>query len=452
MTRRLLMLSMLATLGCAATASQVTEGPDIAAFPFTPGKGAKRVTVGLWKASFAPDGKQLVVGRIDTGLELVDLESGERKRLMDFGRDPAWSPDGRLVAFAEGKGEDDEVWVVEPDGGHPRRVAKGGFPSWSNDGHRLFFSSRPDGHLYEIAIDDPAAQPKLLFDQVTAWFPAVSPDESKIAVGIDNELVVLERATGFEVARVALGQRNEALFASWAPDGKWLAISNGIGVVLYELAGGMQRWVASGPYSVPAFSRDGRRLAFDERLNGSKDVWITDKLDMSPRKPPVKSGVRTIGRGGGPPPPRWRWRRKPLPELDLQDLGGHTWKLGQLDGKVAFVNLWATWCGPCREELPMVQKLYDSVKGRSDVVLVSLNLDEDPEKARKYVAENKLTIPVLPANDYVRRTVGPSYSIPRSWIVGSQRLLTSELLGFGGSGEAWLKSALEEIEKGRGKK
>jgi thiol-disulfide isomerase/thioredoxin len=454
MPRRCILLLLLAApLGCAETSGQVADAAAIAAFPFTPAKGTRRVAMGLWKASFAPDGNHLVVGRIDRGLEIIDLETGARSRLSHFGRDPAWSPDGRLVAFAEGKGADDEVWVVEPGGGQPRQVAKGGFPSWSNDGKRLFFSSRPDGHLYELAIDDPAAQPRLLFDHVTAWFPAVSPDESKIAVGIDDELVVMERATGFEVARVALGQRKEALFASWAPDGKWLAVTNGNGVVLYELGRGTQRWVATGPYNVPAFSRDGRRLAFDERLNSSKDVWITDKLDMSTPKPRPPSAVRTVGKGGGPPPPKWRWRRMPLPELDLADLGGHTWKLGKLDGKVAFVNLWATWCGPCREELPVVQKLYDSLKGRSDVVLVSLNLDDDPEKARKYVAEHKLTIPVLPAGDYVRHTVGAAYSIPRSWIVGSQRLLTSELLGFfPGSEDAWLKAALAEIDRARGNK
>src|SRR5206468_3453791 len=135
-------------------------------------------------------------------------------------------------------------------------------------------------------------------------------------------------------------------------------------------------------------------------------------------------------------------RKMPMAELGLKDLGGHLWKLGALDGKVAFVNVWATWCGPCRQELPLVQRLHDSLKGRDDVVVLSLNIDDDQEKARKYVADNKLTLPVVPASIYVTRAIGPAISIPRSWIVGPGRVLAAESLGFGdGEGEAWLKAA-----------
>src|SRR5205814_4308663 len=100
----------------------------------------------------------------------------------------------------------------------------------------------------------------------------------------------------------------------------------------------------------------------------------------------------------------------------------------------------------------LVQKLYESVKGRADTVVLSLIVDDDPEKARKYAAEHKLTFPVLPAGKYVSKAIGPSISIPRTWIVGG-RLLTAESLGFhDGEGDAWLDGARAEIERARDKK
>jgi hypothetical protein len=104
-------------------------------------------------------------------------------------------------------------------------------------------------------------------------------------------------------------------------------------------------------------------------------------------------------------------------------------------------------CGPCTKELPIVQKLHESLKGRSDTLILSLNIDDDPEKARKYAAEHKLTFPVLPAAKYVNSTVGPGVSIPRSWIV-EKGLLTAESLGFhDGSEELWLKEAQSQLER-----
>jgi thiol-disulfide isomerase/thioredoxin len=148
--------------------------------------------------------------------------------------------------------------------------------------------------------------------------------------------------------------------------------------------------------------------------------------------------------------PVWRGRQVRLAELGLRDLGGRVWKLHDLDGKVALVNVWATWCGPCKKELPYVQKLHDSLKGRSDTIVISLNVDEDPESARLYAAEHQLTFPVLPASNYVRETLG-KLSVPRSWIVGDG-MLTAESFGFrDGHGDAWLEGALAQIEQARAK-
>jgi len=165
-----------------------------------------------------------------------------------------------------------------------------------------------------------------------------------------------------------------------------------------------------------------------------------------PRDAALASVLRKGAPVGGP---TWRWRNVRMAELDLRDLAGRVWKLQDLDGKVALVNVWATWCGPCTRELPLVQRLHDSLKGRTDTIVLSMNVDEDPEDARKYAAEHNFTFPVLAASRYVRKTVGPLLKIPRTWIVGSG-LLTAESQGFHeGQGEAWLDGARAELEKAR---
>jgi Tol biopolymer transport system component len=453
-------------LGCAGAqeppASTLGTAP-IATFPLGTGSGVRRVTVGLWKASFSPDGRRLVVGRIDRGLEIVDLGTGARTRLTQFGKDPAWSPDGRLVAFVEGHSNAEEVWLIEAAGGQPWRLIKGGFPSWSADGKRVFFSTRPQGHVHEIAAEPPGAAPRPLFTQASTWYPAVSPDEKLIAFGVDGDLVVVDHARGVEVARAAMGSSG-GLFVHWSPEGEWIAVgpSEGGWISLFAPATREIRRVVAGPFTMPAFSRDGRLMAFDQRLRGTNDVWITDQIDRQPRKP-REPRERTIGvgslgvrtgvlkaSGGNRTRPSWRWRRMPMPELALPDLGGRVWKLADLEGKVTFVNVWATWCGPCRQELPLVQRLHDSLKGRPDAVVISLNVDDDAERARRYAADNKLTVPVVSASSYVTRIVGPALTIPRNWIVGPRGVMTAELRGYDATeAEVWLQAARDEMERAR---
>ena len=101
---------------------------------------------------------------------------------------------------------------------------------------------------------------------------------------------------------------------------------------------------------------------------------------------------------------RWERPKDPLPAFTLSDLDGKTWKLANLEGKAVLINLWATWCGPCRAEHPEFQKLYDKLRERSDVTVVSFNLDDDLGKVGPYMKENKFSFPVLLANEFVQGT------------------------------------------------
>jgi thiol-disulfide isomerase/thioredoxin len=115
-----------------------------------------------------------------------------------------------------------------------------------------------------------------------------------------------------------------------------------------------------------------------------------------------------------------------------------------------FVNLWATWCGPCRRELPEVEKLYERTKGRRDVVVVSFNLDENQGAALRYVEKEGMKVPVLLAGDLVEEMGGIS-GIPRSWIVDPSVVIRRESIGFG-EAEGWVDEVmglLEEYRPGR---
>jgi thiol-disulfide isomerase/thioredoxin len=146
----------------------------------------------------------------------------------------------------------------------------------------------------------------------------------------------------------------------------------------------------------------------------------------------------------------WDSKSQALPDFALTDLQGKSWKLADLKGKVAFINLWATWCGPCKMELPYVQKLSDQMKDRKDVLILTLNIDEELGLVEPFMKENKYSFTVIPAQAYAEGL--GVYSIPRNWVVSVDGVLTFEGTGFGGEGEEWMKKATEMIEKVKGGK
>ena len=72
---------------------------------------------------------------------------------------------------------------------------------------------------------------------------------------------------------------------------------------------------------------------------------------------------------------------KPVPDLKFQDLHGNAHKLSSLQGSVAVVNFWATWCGPCREEMPRLSKLAKAYAARN-VKFVAVSADEEKDRGK----------------------------------------------------------------------
>jgi thiol-disulfide isomerase/thioredoxin len=75
---------------------------------------------------------------------------------------------------------------------------------------------------------------------------------------------------------------------------------------------------------------------------------------------------------------------KNAPDPAYKTLDGHTQKLSALRGKVVVVNFWATWCVPCREEMPAMQELYDQYRDRG-LAILAVNMEEDAPTVRRWI-------------------------------------------------------------------
>jgi len=85
---------------------------------------------------------------------------------------------------------------------------------------------------------------------------------------------------------------------------------------------------------------------------------------------------------------------QPAPNFELQSLKGNTVRLADYRGKIILLDFWATWCGPCRRELPLLQSAYSEWK-KQGIELLAISTDKDTAKVAPFIAENQYTFPVL---------------------------------------------------------
>ena len=105
------------------------------------------------------------------------------------------------------------------------------------------------------------------------------------------------------------------------------------------------------------------------------------------------------------------------PEFSLSDLGGKKVQLKTLRGKLVFLNFFATWCGPCREEMPGMERLFRMHQDKGFVVL-AVNMEESVKTVRPFVQQLKLSFPiVLDTEGTVIRDYGVR-ALPVSFLIG----------------------------------
>jgi thiol-disulfide isomerase/thioredoxin len=131
----------------------------------------------------------------------------------------------------------------------------------------------------------------------------------------------------------------------------------------------------------------------------------------------------------------WEKPTKSLPAFELSDLSGKTWRLKELGGKTVVISVWATWCGPCEAELPHVQKLYEKLKDRTDIQLLTFDIDEDLGQVAPYLKDKGYTFPVVPAYSTVVSLLD-GFAIPQNWVVDPKGNWRWKQIGYGSESDA----------------
>jgi peroxiredoxin len=127
----------------------------------------------------------------------------------------------------------------------------------------------------------------------------------------------------------------------------------------------------------------------------------------------------------------------------LKDVDGKPVKLADFKGKVVVLNFWATWCVPCRAEIPALVELQAKYAG-SGLQVIGVSVDDPAEKMKPFVGQYKINYPVLQAlgNDSILDTYGPMVVVPATVVIGRDGRICSKHVG------PVTKEALEREIKG----
>lgn len=119
------------------------------------------------------------------------------------------------------------------------------------------------------------------------------------------------------------------------------------------------------------------------------------------------------------------------PDFTFETAPGKTQKLSDLKGKVVWINFFATWCGPCRKELPVLQKeVYNIYKDNSDFVLIILGREHKWDEVNKFKAEQGFTMPFYPDPERTAFSLYAKQNIPRNFIIGKDGKVAFSSIGF----------------------
>ncbi|MEW6028885.1 MAG: TlpA family protein disulfide reductase [Chloroflexota bacterium] len=118
----------------------------------------------------------------------------------------------------------------------------------------------------------------------------------------------------------------------------------------------------------------------------------------------------------------------PAPELTLTDLNGQSYSLADYRGRVALVNMWATWCPPCRQEMPTLQSFYEQYADLGFVIIAIDDGDPAPDVAA-FVEEYGLTFPVWLDPQYASERAFNTMNLPSSFVMDREGIIRLQWVG-----------------------
>ena len=117
------------------------------------------------------------------------------------------------------------------------------------------------------------------------------------------------------------------------------------------------------------------------------------------------------------------------PDFTLKDLEGKDVKLSDLRGKAVLLNFWATWCPPCREEIPALIELHKQYESKGLVVL-GVSLDEDgADGVKAFAQKNNMNYPIVMGTGSVTDDFGGVRAIPTSFVINREGAIIEKIVG-----------------------
>ncbi len=118
------------------------------------------------------------------------------------------------------------------------------------------------------------------------------------------------------------------------------------------------------------------------------------------------------------------------PDFALEDHQGNVVRLSDFRGKVTIINFWATWCGPCRQEIPGFVRLYDRYKA-DGLAIIGVSLDRPGwEVVRPFMKQYKINYPIVLGNQKVVLDYGGIQAIPTTFILNREGRVVDRIIGY----------------------
>jgi thiol-disulfide isomerase/thioredoxin len=117
------------------------------------------------------------------------------------------------------------------------------------------------------------------------------------------------------------------------------------------------------------------------------------------------------------------------PNFELASLNGDPIRLSSMRGRVVFLNFWATWCEPCKREMPAFQRFMQE-QGKDGAVILAINIGDKPEDILEFLDDNNVSsIPILLDNDYVVQTAYSASLFPTTFVIDPAGIVQDMHLG-----------------------